>query len=253
MALRRAVRHRTRAGANGRGILLGGLAMVLGAGLLAACGTNEGSAGGTRETRASVPEPVDVGTVLEVRATAAGAGDETLSADAVDKLRAVTGVATVAAYLFRPAADGTMVVGIDPLGAALRAPTGQPLNAEVVGGRTWVKGDEAEPSAYVGKSYAAGHKTMLNLDIGKMISPTHSPPVDLGDGTAVNVRAVVETGSAEGDAQVYVPLAFAQQFFGQAGRASRVFVTVASPDQREGVMAAIRAALGEAAEVVAGR
>lgn len=57
MALRRAVQHRTRAGANGR-ILLGGLAVVPGAALLAACGVFRGPGQGTR---ASVPDLLPTG------------------------------------------------------------------------------------------------------------------------------------------------------------------------------------------------
>lgn len=234
---------------------LGVLGLALGAAMLAACAVAPvapGQAGAAPPT----PRPAaSGGTLLEVRASgsAGGPGDTTLPADVVDTLRSVAGVTRVEAYLFAAAADGTVVAGIDPLEATLRTPGGQALQAEVIGGRTWVKGDEAEPSAYVGKAYAATHKTMLNLDIAQMISPTHSPPVDLGDGHAVNVRAVVETGSPEGNAQVYVPLAFAQRMLGQAGRVSKVYVTAASPEPGEGGARAIRAALGDAAEVAVAR
>lgn len=82
-----------------------------------------------------------------------------------------------------------------------------------------------------------------------MISPTHSPLVDLGGDNVVNVRAVIETGSEEDNAQVYVPLAFAQKMFDQAGQVSKVYVTVESPDEREAVAQEVRTALGDTAEV----
>ncbi len=238
-------------------MLVGLLGLVLGTGLLGACGPIGGTQAEDEQagTKAPPKPAEDSGTILEVRASGSsgGPGEETLAADAVDKLRRVAGVAEVEAYLFGKAEDGTVIVGMDPLEAALRTPAGQPLDAEILGGRPWVEGDEAKPVAYAGKAYADTHKTQFDTIISEMISPTHSPLVDLGDNNVVNVRAVVETGSPHGNAQVYVPLTFAQGMFGEPGRVSKVYATVESPDKREAVAREIRAALGDGAEVAATR
>lgn len=256
MDLKWAARRRTNVGARRR-MLVGLLGLMLGTGLLGACGPIGGTQAEDEQAGTTTPPKAaqDSGTILEVRASGSsgGPGEETLAAETVGKLREVTGVVEVEAYLFGGAEDETVIVGMDPLEAALRTPAGQPLEAEILGGRAWVKGDEAKPVAYAGKAYADTHKTQFDTIISQMISPTHSPLVDLGDNNVVNVRAVVETGSEEGNAQVYVPLAFAQEMFGEPGRVSKVYATVESPDKREAVAQEIRAALGGTVEVAPAR
>lgn len=254
MDMRPKVRRWIRASARRR-MLVGLLGLMLGTALLGACGPIGGTQAEDEQAGTKAPpKPArDSGTILEVRASGSsgGPGEETLAADAVDKLRRVAGVAEVEAFLFGEAQDGTVVVGMDPLEAELRTPAGRPLDAEILGGRRWVKGDEAKPVAYAGKAYAGTHETQFDAIISEMISPTHSPLVDLGDDNVVDVRAVVETGSPHGNAQVYVPLAFAQGMFGEPGRVSKVYATVESPDKREAVAREIRAALGDGVEVAA--
>jgi hypothetical protein len=254
MDLRSAVQRKKRGDAR-LWLGIGLLVLALGTALLAAV-ASAGIGAPASQPATGTPQP-DSARLLRVRPSGAiatptgGSGGQTLPIEAVDEIRGVAGIAKVEAYLFGEAPDGTVVVGIDPLDAALRTAAGQALEAEVVAGRPWVKGDETKPVAYVGTTYGDTHETQFDAIISEMIGPTHSPFVDLGGGDVVNVRAVVETGSEEGNAQVYVPLAFAQEMFGQPGRVSVVYVTVESPDELEAVAQAIRAALGDAAEVQA--
>lgn len=222
---------------------------------LVACAPAASPDAGSRLAQSETPAATAAtqGTLLEVRAAGSdgGPGEGTLAADVAAELRDVQGVTRVDAYLFGTAADGTIVVGLDPLDAPLRTPAGAALTAEILGGRTWVEGDEAKPVAYAGRTYADTHKTEFDAILSQMISPNHAPFVDLGGENIVNVRAVVETGSPDGNAQVYVPLAFAQQMFGAPDAVSRLYVTVESADERDAVAEAIRARLGDAVEAIA--
>lgn len=227
------------------------LLLALSVFLFAGCAAAGSEPSGVTPPPANPTVSTDPLLVIRASGSTGEVGAKTLTVEELDKVRSLAGIAKVEVYLFGTAGDGTVVVGLDPLEAALRTPDGRALTVQVIAGRTWVPGDEADPSAYVGKGYADTHKTALNLGILEMTSPTHSPPVDLGGGTIINVRAVVETGLPEGDAQVYVPLALAQKIFSQADQVSQVYVAVESPEQQEAVILAIQAALGDTIEVSA--
>lgn len=139
-----AAQRRIRAGLRRR-MLIGLLGLALGTGLLAACGPteNQGSEDAGGQVGTTTPEQKPSASddkLLEVRASGStGEPDEkTLSVDAMDRLQTIAGISGVEAYLFGEAEDGTVVVGMDPLEATLRVPSGGSFEAEILSGRTWL-------------------------------------------------------------------------------------------------------------------
>jgi ABC-type lipoprotein release transport system permease subunit len=257
-AIKRGARNLTRSVV--RALLVTGILALAVAVFVTMTSSARGIASQTRKLGAEVQ------TLIEVRAAGAtgmGAGVEALPAEFFDPARAVDNVKAVEPYLFQRTIDrqaGTPIsifVGVNP-GDTLRvASHGEVGSPRVVAGRSLQPGDAGQPVAVVGQGYA----TQYGVDVGEefTLPPERILTQDRAEGSAplepLTLRAVgiFDSGSAFGDAQVFLPLDIAQEAFDQEGRATHVFVTAASVDVVDQVEQDLREAFGSRADVISGQ
>lgn len=184
---------------------------------------------------------------VEVEIRASGASDKDfskrLAAEDVLKIRkTVPPQVQLAQYLFTKLEDGTVVVGLDPVTASFRHPKGA-LRPQFVAGRGLKAEESGRPIAVVGKRYADTHKTAFGYKISGMVYPGHVPNVFIGD-SLVKIVGIFETGSADGDNLMLVPLAFAQQLARAPQSANLVVLLASDTAEAEAARKALEASLG---------
>lgn len=141
------------------------------------------------------------------------AGSPGLDEEAIEELVNLPGVAGADRYLFGTLADGTPLVGLEPLVAPLRDPEGRLLSGRALVGRDLAAADSDTPGALVGVEWAESHETIYGYQVAGMIDD-HPAPVLL-EGVEVTVVDVVKTDDDEGDRSVFVPLSLARRLLTQ--------------------------------------
>lgn len=203
---------------------------------------------------------------IEVRAAGAtgmGIGAEALPESFFAPARQVKDVKTVEPYLYQRTVDeqatnpASVFVGVRP-GETLRLSGHGEIGAPtIIDGRNLKPRDAGQNVAVVGVDYARQY--------GITVGETFTLPPDrvLGQDQAtqdapdepLRLRAVgtFEAGFAFGNNQVFLPLDVAQDAFAQQGKATHVFVTVASAEAVEQVERDLRQVFGDRADVISGQ
>lgn len=208
----------------------------------------------------------EVQTLLEVRAAGAtgmGVGVDALPETFFEPARKIPNIKSIETYLYQRTRDPSraaalsIFVGVIP-GETLRLATHGELGApKIVSGRNFNAQDKGQAVAIIGAAYSEGH----NLRVGDtfilkaehvLLQDRPNPNVVLED-AAFEVIGVFESGFVFGDNQVFMPLDMAQKIFKQEGKASHVFVTVASVEKVPEVEEALRSIFGDKADIISGQ
>ena len=166
----------------------------------------------------------------------------TATLEAVRKIPSAANLARVDEYVYAPQVDASkknayaMVIGLHP-GAALRA-IGEVdyENARILAGRSFAAGDEGANVAIVGRLYA---EQRLGAERRIVIN-----------GRAFDVVGIYTTANDFGDNHVFIPINAFRAAFNPGNRLSKIFVTVDSVRNVERVVAELKEALFEQADVV---
>lgn len=225
--------------------LLGGLSLAGGSGVGGPFGMDHGTGSGDDTGAAGQLTPADPApdrtTAREV--LVATAGPEGAGETVAEQLAQVPGVARVDRYLTGALPDGTRLVGLDLQDAPLITPDGKVLDdvRVTVGREPSEVGKDEPPPAFVGRVWAQDNESIYGYQIAGMIT-SHPAPVQLADDSQVTVVDVVDTGDAQADNSVFVPLAVAQQLLDGVDARSLVAVGLDEGADQAAVRAAVEAA-----------
>jgi len=165
-------------------------------------------------------------------------GGGSLSARIAGKVRGLSGIRGVRAFLLVRQRDGAFVQGVSTGGGrALAFAAGRPV-AVTDGGRL----EQPGGAALAGVEYAKSHNTAYGYPIIGMAS--HQAPIELGSLTTP-IAGLFRTDSPL-DEMLVVPLGVAQRAFGRSEQVSGFWVTVADP---AAVQSAVARAVGSGARV----
>jgi len=188
-----------------------------------------------------------VQTLVEIRAAGAsgwGRGVENpLKGEVVDNVSALPHVVKVEKYVFRRSVDPekkytiAAIIGVVP-GAALRLNSqGQMDEPVIIAGRNLMPGDGNV--ALMGKVYAEER----GLSVGSRYTL---------NGTVVEVVGIFDAGFDFGNNQVFLPFDTELRIFEEGDIVTHIFATVDSVENVVGFMDAVKATLGEEADVYSG-
>ena len=171
--------------------------------------------------------------------------------EAVRKIPNARSLARVDEYVYTPQVDPSkknayaMVIGLHP-GAALRA-IGEVdyENARIVAGRTLQGSDESSNVAVVGRLFAA-----QRLGIADPAELSLAEKQIVLNGRRFNVIGIYTTANDFGDNHVFVPISAFRTTFNPGKRLSKIFITVDSVANVEPMVADLKKALFEEADVV---
>ncbi len=188
---------------------------------------------------------------LEIRPRGIEGGnvEKPLPQGILEKVRsALPSGARVEQYLFVKLEEGAVIVGIAPLNAPFRTPM-ETFRPRFTAGRGFKSEDAGQAVAVIGQRYAETHKTVFGYKISEMVYPGHTPRVPLTEGRTVEVVGIFESGSADGDNQLVMPLKAVQQLLKRPGQLHRIFVPAKSAAEAEQLKKALERALGSDVEV----
>jgi ABC-type lipoprotein release transport system permease subunit len=218
-----------------KGVLFGILGLTL---VLAGCGVLGDSA--EPSTPGTPSSSLDADKVIKVSVTGEG-----LAQNSVDQIAQLENVTDVGGYVAITAGQ-IQILGVDASKPLILEANGTLVAPSVVEGRLLESGDAGQNVMIAGKTFAENNETGYGYPILGM--GAHNPPFYLDDEKELTILGVYETGSAEGDNWMIVPLDTAQQLFGKPG-VNVIYVTVNDPNNRTSVIDRVKQIVGEKATV----
>ena len=185
--------------------------------------------------------------------------EDLLPQNALARVQSIAHVARIEPYLLAMTpTEGhnfAMIVGVDPKDTRRLESHGEAGNPRIIAGRDLTEEDRGKPVAIVGQGVAkwAGIKSeelgraTITLDLKRthpVIFALERPPVTL------SVVGIYASGYVFGDMQLFMPLDTFRRAYGVADGISWLFVRADSADNLPAVEKAIRAALGDVADII---
>jgi ABC-type lipoprotein release transport system permease subunit len=186
-------------------------------------------------------EAVSPAQVIKISATEGG-----LPQQAINAIAALDNVADIRPSL--ALGDGeTRIIGVDPSRPVLMEVEGKLVTPSPVEGRLLEAGDAGRGVIVVGKSFAQTRKTGFGYPILGMAA--HQPPFFLGE-NEVTILGVYETGSAQANEWVLLPLSTVQQLYGKPGQVNQAYVVVEDAAKRSSTVDNVKKIVGTGAAVL---
>src|SRR5919106_1534039 len=185
--------------------------------------------------------------------------DRVLPPAALEQVRGIAHVVKVEPYVLAMSpTEGhnfAMHVGVNPGDAKRLESHGEAGNPRIIAGRDFTPEDQGQDVAIIGRGYAqwAGITPEHLERVRLTIDPTRSNPVIYAlplPPRELRLIGIYASGYVFGDLQLFMPLDTFKAIY-QADGISWLYVTVASADHLDAVVAQIETMLGEVADVFA--
>jgi ABC-type lipoprotein release transport system permease subunit len=206
--------------------------------VLAGCGAFGGGANNSAESGAP-SESLDANKVIKISATGEG-----LPQDILNKIAQIENVNEVQGYL-NVVSGESQVWGADVTKPLIFEEDGNFVIPEAIEGRLLEAGDAGQPVMIAGKIYAENNETAYGYPILGMAGM--QAPFIL-DNNQITIMGVYQTGSAEADNRIVLPIEIVQQLYGKTG-VNVVYVTLDNAENPSSVIDQVKQIVGEKAEV----
>jgi hypothetical protein len=171
----------------------------------------------TSSESASASSSVKINKVVKVSATGEGLTEELLG-----QIGKLENVSKVRGYLAVTSGQ-TQILGVDTSEALQIEVIGKLVTPSVVEGRLLDSDDTGQNVMIAGKTFAENNETGYGYPILGMAA--HNPPYIL-DNNEMTILGVYETGSAEADNRIILPLDTVQRLYGKVGQVNVVYMTI---------------------------
>jgi ABC-type lipoprotein release transport system permease subunit len=219
------------------GILLG-MMFVLATLVLAGCGV---LGGGSKKPSESGTPSVSVDDKQFIKVSVSGGN---LQRDTLNQIAQLNNVTEAQGYLALTS-GGIKILGVDPSSPLIMEVDGKLVTPGVVEGRLLQPDDSGKKVMITGKTFAENNKTGYGYPILGMAA--HNPPFYLDD-KEMTLLGVYETGSAEANNWIVLPLDTTQQLYGKQG-VNLIYITVSDPTNRSSVLDEVKGIVGKKATV----
>jgi ABC-type lipoprotein release transport system permease subunit len=166
--------------------------------------------------------------------------EDNLKQDTLNQIAQLDNVTEARGYLALTSGE-IKILGVDPSKPLIMEVDGKLVTPGLVEGRLLQPDDSGEKVMITGKTFAENNKTGYGYPILGMAA--HNPPFYLDD-KEMTLLGVYESGSAEANNWIVLPLDTTQQLYQKQG-VNIVYITVSNPANRSSVIDEVKRIVGE--------